>query len=166
MLFVCTGNICRSAYADVVARASAQRGVEFFSAGTHAVVGAGLNPSMAAHLRDGVLSRHTARQLSREMIEESDLVVAMDASHRRYIFEEWPDLGRKTFVIGHVARELARLPGDVSLSGLAPHLWQHRSVEINDEVADPFQRGPEAAAVAARAIDAHLSVILPSLGRL
>lgn len=164
MLFVCTGNICRSAYADVIARASGLPGVEFSSAGTHAVVGAGLNPPMAAHLPDGVAARHRARQLTRDMVKGADLVVAMDASHRRYIFEEWPELGQKTFVIGHAARELACLPAGVGFADLAAHLWQNRTAGPDDDVADPYGLGAVAAAMAARTINAYLSAILPVLG--
>ena len=166
VLFVCTGNICRSAYADVVARAGGVAGVEFSSAGTHAVVGAGLNPPMAAHLPDGVTPRHRARQLTRALAEEADLIVAMDASHRRYVFEEWPELGPRAFVIGHVARELGRLPEGIDLDGLAAHLWQNRTASPADDVADPYGRGAVAAATAARVIDGHLAVILPALARL
>ena len=166
VLFVCTGNICRSAYADVVARARGVAGVAFSSAGTHAVVGAGLNPPMAAHLPDGVTPRHRARQLTRALAEEADLIVAMDASHRRYVFEEWQELGTKTFVIGHVARELGRLPEGVDLDGLAAHLWRNRAASAGDDVADPYGRGAVAAATAAREIDERLAPLLAVLRRL
>ena len=45
VLFVCTANICRSAYADVVARSRGIGGIEFLSAGTHALVGQPIGPT-------------------------------------------------------------------------------------------------------------------------
>ncbi|SDL81913.1 dTDP-4-dehydrorhamnose 3,5-epimerase family protein [Tessaracoccus oleiagri] len=166
VLFVCTANICRSAYADVVARGRAVPGLEFSSAGTHALVGEGIDPPMAGHVSSGDTSAHQARQLTRDLVTDTDLILTMAADHRRWILDEWPMLGRKAFVIGHAARVLAQLPPEVTLEGLVDYLWSHRSSEVGDDVADPYRRGPEAAATAARQIDANLDVIVDSLERL
>ena len=167
VLFVCTGNICRSAYADVVAPHAGLAGVEFSSAGTQALVGRLIDPPMAQLVGDrGDPSTHRAQQLTRELMTESDLVLAMSANHRRYILDEWPVLGRKAFIIGQAAREMERLPESTTLETLVKHLWQHRSRADGDEVADPYMLGPDAAQEAARAIDAHLESILGGLGSL
>lgn len=161
VLFVCTANICRSAYADVVARNAGLENVAFASAGTHALVGQGIDPPMAAHITgDADPAAHQARQLTHQMVTDADLVLAMGVGHRRYILEEWPALGRKVFLLGHVAREMTKLPSAVTLQGLAGHLWKHRSAEPADEVADPYGRGPEAAATCAQVIDTHLDAVL------
>ncbi|AQP46183.1 hypothetical protein RPIT_13980 [Tessaracoccus flavus] len=167
MLFVCTANICRSAYAEAAARASATEEIAFMSAGTHALVGEGMDPPMAAELRGiGDAAAHRAQQLALPLAQEADLILTMGAQHRRYILDEWPALAHKTFVIGHAARVLAELPPEVSLEGVADHLWRNRTVQKGDEVADPYRRGPEAASVAARQIDANLAVIVEALSRL
>ena len=161
ILFVCTANICRSAYADVIARGTGMSGVEFSSAGTHALVGEGIDPPMAARVRDrGDVTAHVARQLTAKLLEEADLVLTMGVGHRRYILDEWPSSGRKAFLMGHVAREMAQLPETVTLENLASHLWKHRSADPSDEVADPYRRGPEVAADCAATIDEHLDAIL------
>ena len=161
VLFVCTANICRSAYADVVARGAGVDGVQFSSAGTHALVGQGIDPPMAAHVGDdGDAAVHRAQQLTREMVSDADLILAMGVEHRRYILDEWPALGRKVFLIGHVAREMQRLPESVTLGTVASHLWRHRSADPSDAVADPYRRGPEVAAHCAGVIDRHLEAIL------
>ncbi len=167
VLFVCTGNICRSAYADVMARALALPGVAFSSAGTYALVGHGMDAPMAALVGDrGDAAAHRARQLTRGMVERADLVVAMAAGHRRYILDEWPAHAGRVFVIGHVTRELASLPEEVTLDDLARYLWQHRSTAADDDVADPYRRGPEAAARAARILDGHLDALAQALATL
>lgn len=167
VLFVCTANICRSAYADVVASGVGLEGVSFASAGTRALVGEPIHPPMARLVGErGDVSSHRARQLTRALMAESDLVITMSANQRRYILDEWPDLGRKAFIIGQVAREMGRLPSPVGLGGLAEHLWQHRSLQPGDEVADPYMRGMAAAQEAARVIDGHLAVITGGLGEL
>lgn len=167
ILFVCTANICRSAYADVVANRSTPADVEFRSAGTRALVGHPMDPPMAERI-PGLANPpdHRARQLTRDLVAESDLILTMAADHRRYILDEWPAMGRKAFLIGHVARELERLPDDVTLEGLVDHLWRHRTAGPDDTVADPYRRGPAAMKAAADQIDRYLAIITKALARL
>lgn len=167
VLFVCTANICRSAYADILANRHAPAGVEFGSAGVRGLVGHPIDPPMAHHLSPGDdIAAHRARQLTRALASESDLILAMGAEHRRYILEEWPVFGRKTFVIGHAAREFAAMPTSVTLDGLAAYLWSHRTAHRDDSVPDPYARGPKAAATAARLIDAHVDAVATRLASL
>ena len=166
VLFVCTANICRSAYADAAANAAAPEGLEFSSAGVRALVGMGIDPPMGDQLavpRAG--DAHRARQLTRRMVEEADLILTMAGEHRRYILDEWPAMGRKVYVIGHAARVLRDLPAEVSQQGVTDHLWNNRTVQDGDEVADPYRRGAEAARVAAGQIDEYVAVIVAALSR-
>lgn len=160
VLFICTGNICRSPYAELVARSADLPGVEFSSAGTYAVIDGWMDEPMVANLPAGIdASGHRGRQLTREIAEQADLIIALSAEHRRFVLDAWPKNGRKVFLIGHVAREMASLPGGLTLSHLTDHLWTHRSADPSDEVPDPYRRGPEAASLAARAIEEHLRTI-------
>lgn len=164
VLFVCTANICRSAYADVVARAHQVEGVEFGSAGTQALEGKRMDPTMATHVSgDGDVESHRARQLTRGILEDADLVIAMASDHRRYILDGWPALGRKTFVIGHVARLMGDLPQNLTMTDLVDYLWRHRTTRPSDDVPDPYARGELAAEQAANMIDRHLSGIFAGL---
>jgi tRNA threonylcarbamoyl adenosine modification protein (Sua5/YciO/YrdC/YwlC family) len=87
LLFVCTGNTCRSPMAEGIARALlAERGwghVEVSSAGVAAAVGAPASAEAVDVARDrGVdLGDHRARQLSRERVGWADLVLAMAPGH-------------------------------------------------------------------------------------
>ncbi|NLE96911.1 MAG: sugar nucleotide-binding protein [Propionibacterium sp.] len=166
VLFVCTANICRSAYADVVANAATPDGIEFASAGTRALVGHAIDPPMAEEIERGDHGAHRARQLTRTMIEEADLVLAMASDHRRWILDEWPNLGRKAYVIGYVARAMASVPREVTLDTLVDHLWRHRSADPRDDVADPYRRGPVAMKTAADQIDGAMDVITRGLTEL
>jgi protein-tyrosine-phosphatase len=87
ILFVCTGNTCRSPLAEAIARKVViERGltdVEVASAGTSAWEGAG--PSDGSILvgleRRLDLSQHRAQQLTRELVDSSDIILAMGPSH-------------------------------------------------------------------------------------
>lgn len=164
ILFVCTANICRSAYADVVAQTVGSKGFAFASAGTHALVGQAIDPPMADQVAaPGETGDHRAQQLSHELVEKADLILAMGAEHRRYILDEWPSAARKTFIIGHAAREISSMPEGSTLDDVTTHLWHHRGTSPRDEVDDPYRRGQGAAIKAARSIDTHLEDILPRL---
>ena len=107
--------------------------------------------------------------MTREVAEDADLLIAMGSSHREWVLEEWPELGRRVFVIGHVARELEGLDGTVpqglTLDELVPYLWAHRTARPSgeDEVADPWGGGAPAASRAAHEIDRFLEPILAAL---
>ena len=87
LLFVCTGNTCRSPLAEAIARKVAvERGlgdVEVASAGTSAWDGA---PASDGALLIGMerrldLSNHRAQSLTRRLVEGSDLILAMGPHH-------------------------------------------------------------------------------------
>lgn len=87
LLFVCTGNTCRSPLAEAIGRREAiDRGlldVDVESAGTSAWDGApasdgSLLVAMERHLD---LSNHQARQLTAELVRDADLILAMGAQH-------------------------------------------------------------------------------------
>jgi protein-tyrosine phosphatase len=87
LLFVCTGNTCRSPMAEVVARdAIARRGwrhVAVRSAGVSAPAGMPASHFADAAVRDrGLdLSIHRSRPLDPELLEWADIILAMSPSH-------------------------------------------------------------------------------------
>jgi protein-tyrosine phosphatase len=98
ILFVCTGNICRSPTADGIARQKAtELGLaerfEFDSAGTHAYhtgEAPDLRAQTAARKRGYDLSRLRARPVLAEDFEFFDLILAMDKGHMTWLRRECP----------------------------------------------------------------------------
>jgi protein-tyrosine phosphatase len=89
VVFVCTGNICRSPIAEKVfvhelERAGLADAVRVSSAGTGSWhIGSPADDRAAALLRaEGYPDTHTARQIDAEQLS-ADLLVALDQSHRR-----------------------------------------------------------------------------------
>lgn len=117
VLFVCTGNICRSAAAERLARSAFEAllgdsvsAIELSSAGTRAVVDADMHPSTAAVVRDlgADTGGFAARQLRRSMITDADLVLTMTRDHRAVVLGLEPTALSRTFTLPE-ASELARL---------------------------------------------------------
>lgn len=99
LVFVCTGNICRSPFAEVVTR---QRGRTAISCGTRARTGAPVNP-VASHVagRSGVdLAGHASLALETAVIGARDLLVAMDVDHLAEAHIRAEDGGAQVTLLG------------------------------------------------------------------
>ncbi|NUQ22299.1 MAG: low molecular weight protein arginine phosphatase [Gemmatimonadaceae bacterium] len=87
ILFVCTGNTCRSPLAEAIGRKMAiERGLtdlEFASAGTSAWENAPASDgALLVGMEHGLdLSHHRAQLLSRELVAATDLILAMGPHH-------------------------------------------------------------------------------------
>src|ERR1043165_6519053 len=87
VLFVCTGNTCRSPLAEAIARKICiERGlqeVDVQSAGTSAHDGSPASDGalLVAMERSMDLAQHRAQTLSRDLVRDADLILAMGPHH-------------------------------------------------------------------------------------
>jgi protein-tyrosine-phosphatase len=110
VLFVCTGNTCRSPLAALALRAELGAdgsAVSIQSAGTAATAGqpASEGSRRVAEAVGLDLSKHRSRPVTREMLQQADLVLVMSPSHRTavlslgtpgekvHVVSEWPAPG-------------------------------------------------------------------------
>jgi protein-tyrosine phosphatase len=106
ILFVCTANICRSVMAEGVMKKllSAHTGmpmVTVSSAGVDALEGS--TPDRytieVCDKRGIAVGLHPARQLTREMLGEMDLILCMEKMHRERIAGAFPQFAKSTFLL-------------------------------------------------------------------
>jgi protein-tyrosine phosphatase len=109
ILFVCTGNTCRSAMAEGIFRDMLKNkninNINVSSAGISAFEGDRANDKAAEALMENNIdiSGHKARQLTADMIKNSDLILTMTKSHKMMILNAFPDEKNKTFTLKEYA---------------------------------------------------------------
>lgn len=105
ILFICSGNTCRSPLAEAIARRvlPSRLGfdVEVLSAGTSAFVGGPVSQNSLdiAEVHGIDLSHHRSRPLTPELVDAADLIVAMGVAHRECVGEIDPDSLECTFLL-------------------------------------------------------------------
>jgi protein-tyrosine phosphatase len=172
VLFVCTGNICRSPTAEAIARRELGRypGVPLrvSSAGSHALEG---NPAasrslLAAAARGAALDAHHARELTRRRVRAAGLVLCMAAEHRPFVLSYDRSAAGRTFVLAAFARAamqwewLARSPAE-----LVDLAVEHARDLPGDDVNDPLGQPAEAYAACAERLDALVTPVVAALAR-
>jgi protein-tyrosine phosphatase len=124
VLFVCTGNICRSPFAERLMRArlDAKLGaeaarIETRSAGTFGLVGEPMMPEAAETLvrYGGLCDGFAARALDPDQVEPADLILGLTREHRSAVLKMVPRASSRTVTL----REYARLLTDVTPADLA-----------------------------------------------
>lgn len=113
LLFVCSGNTCRSPMAMALARKLVaeqlkitedqldDRGIAVLSAGTFAQAGARATPQAVEAVKDlgADLSKHRSRPLTPELIHSADAIYTMGRSHRAAVLALAPSAIEKTFTL-------------------------------------------------------------------
>lgn len=110
ILFVCTGNVCRSPMAaaimrDRIAQLGLDAQVEIVSAGVWAEDGARASANGVAVLRlRGIdLAEHRSRPLTPALLRQASVVLVMEEAHRRSIFYMTPEHLSKVFLLSEMA---------------------------------------------------------------
>ena len=110
IMFICTGNICRSAMADAMLKykikdTDLENKIEVYSAGTYAETGAYATYNAIEAMDElGVdLRLHRATNILDSNIQDMDLILCATQNHRDFIISMYPDLINKTFTIKEYA---------------------------------------------------------------
>jgi L-threonylcarbamoyladenylate synthase len=109
IMFVCSGNTCRSAMAEALTRhilaekmhvaeeELEKKGVQVLSAGAMAMPGSRATPAAVDAVKElgADLSRHRSRMLSVELIHQADMIFAMGKNHARAVTALVPSAAEK-----------------------------------------------------------------------
>lgn len=117
IMFVCTGNICRSAMAEAILKDKLKnRKIDekfvVCSSGIYAYKGDTSTYEALKTMKDEYnidLSNHRAVPIRDSKIEEMDLILCMTASHKNSLNYIYPNLENKTFLL----KEYVGLEGEV-----------------------------------------------------
>ncbi len=107
LLFVCTGNTCRSAMAEAVAKKIIETQPEYYSgysAASAGVMCAGSSPAspqavIVAGEHGCDLSQFTAKQITEDMVDAADYVFTMTRRHKQMLDYALPQHSGKTFLL-------------------------------------------------------------------
>ncbi|MBM7459462.1 protein tyrosine phosphatase [Rhodococcus coprophilus] len=147
ILFVCTGNICRSPTAERLTTAfaveSGRDDLDAHSAGTRALVGHGMEPTAALVLQHlgGDPDGFVARRLTPAIAEDADLILTMSEQHRGDVIELAPRMMRVTFTLPEAVR-VQQSSGAASVAELAAARTQFPAPGPED-IVDPIGRDEE-----------------------
>lgn len=147
ILFVCTGNSCRSVmakfYLEKRLKDTGRNDITVFSAGVVGLEGMGATQEVIQLLRqDGIdVSGHRAEKVSPEIIKQADLILVMERVHEEEILRLAPQAKNKIFLL----KEFAKISqGDL---------------EISDPIGKPLNIYEQTFAIIKEAIERIIKII-------
>ena len=144
ILFVCSGNTCRSPMAAYLAADMAEKeyptaGFRFDSAGIATSDGYPATNNAAEALRElGIdASAHSSKQFQPYMTDLSDVIICMTAMHKEALCRAFPKSADKVYLIGELSGSGADIP-DPYMGSLG--VYRITRDKLREEIAMILQR--------------------------
>ncbi|GAE31296.1 low molecular weight protein arginine phosphatase [Halalkalibacter hemicellulosilyticus] len=144
VLFICTGNTCRSPMAEALLRDKMGEAIEVKSAGLHASTMSALSEGTRTVLEEkGIFVAHSVQELTEDLIDWADLLLTMTESHKQSIQVFFPEVKEKLFTLKEFAYDQ----------------------EEDSDIADPFGGSLEQYRTVAEEIEGCLEPLIEKLNK-
>ncbi|GAB6137287.1 low molecular weight protein arginine phosphatase [Halanaerobaculum tunisiense] len=155
LLFVCTGNTCRSSMAEALCKdlllKKEKEDYEVLSAGLAADSGhRAARQAIAVLKKEGIdLTEHTTTLLTAELVTQADLILTMTYRHKLTILNNYAQITDKVYTLKGYARKL-----DSS---------SEEETKIDLDISDPFGQPIEIYQECAQEIKGYLKKVIENL---
>jgi len=140
IMFVCFGNTCRSPMAEGALRKLLENknvsGIDVYSSGTAGGSGLKATPYAveAAKIWEADISSHRSQPLSAELIDQADLILAMEKSHCQEVLRLRPAAENKVYLLKKFPVSGCNGEGVDDPIGGSLHMYNHAFLEIGEEL--------------------------------
>ena len=111
ILFVCSGNACRSPMAEGILKKKLyplfSDNIKIHSAGTLGIANHPATPNAISVAKEkGVdITGHTSKGITESIVEEADIIFVMADIHRKFLINHFPDFAQKVHLLTNFALE-------------------------------------------------------------
>lgn len=145
ILLVCTGNTCRSSMAEglfkYILEENHKKDINISSAGIYAVEKSRANDKAIEVLKNQNIdiSKHSARILSKELVENSDLILAMTILHKELIINFFPGNEEKIYTLKEFSALMNEEENETNFDindpyGMNYDVYEQTMIEIKDSI--------------------------------
>ena len=162
ILFVCTGNTCRSTMAEALFkhilanRKDGPQNIKVMSAGIYAWEGDKASPGAVEALKEkGIdVMEHSSKLLTPGLVKEADLVLTMTSNHKRAVLEMCPGAGGKVYTLKEYV---------LSNRDKEPYMSDGVFKKINHDIKDPYGQSVDVYRESAEELEKHLQMLIDKI---
>jgi protein-tyrosine-phosphatase len=144
VLFICTGNTCRSPMAEAILKSKAIEGIEVKSAGVFALNGSPASAHAQTVLKENNIDHdHRSTMLTEAEIDWATHILTMTEGHKRYVVSQFPKAADKTFTLKEFADSSADKKDIVDPYGGSLEMYRETFKEIQSTIEKILERFQE-----------------------